>query len=675
VLQYVIAGLATGGIYAIAASGLVITYVSSGILNFAFASMAFFIARFYYFLHVQHNWGIVPAAALALFVAGPALGIALYYAVFRFLRLSSALVKVVVTLGLSVTIPALATIIFGNGAILKAPGLAPEPVRVFDFLGVPVTLDTVIIYIAVVGSVVLGAGVLRYTEVGLKVRAMVDSPAMTSLSGSSVGAISVGVWAVGSFLAGLTGVLVAPNIGLDPANFTLLLASAFAAVVAAKLRSLPVAVIVGVLMGVVTSLIQWKLPPSSPWTGELIEAIPFIFIAIFLIYNLIRTGRVSETEGVGGALDRAILPQGESQLAGSTSVATLQTGSLGLIGKYAGPAFLIVVAFILPVLPLPSYYTPLIEAGVAYGIIFLSFTLVTGEGGMIWLCQITFAGVGAVTAAQLATNHGWPILAAIVAGGLVALPMGVIIGFFTIRLGDLYVALVTLTFGLLMDNLFFTQGIFQNSGLGVNMAPPKFVSGNIAFTYFLLIVFCVVALLVVNLRRSTTGLALNAVRWSEPGSRTLGISVLQMKTIVAGLAAMVAGIGGGFLATAQTSAQPMNFETFVGVAWLAVLVTAGVRSCSAALFAGLTFSILPGLTLNWPTWTAQVPPLLFGLGAIGIAKFPDGTLAEQGRQFRRLLFKLSRQAPPPVLEGVPQDERELVLGEEPPAHIASEVSS
>ena len=63
-------------------------------------------------------------------------------------------------------------------------------------------------------------------------------------------------------------------------------------------------------MGVVTSLIQRYLPPSSNWTTEIVDAVPFMFIAVFLLYNLIRRGRVGETERVGGALDRAITPQG-----------------------------------------------------------------------------------------------------------------------------------------------------------------------------------------------------------------------------------------------------------------------------------------------------------------------------------------------------------------------------
>src|SRR5580700_4447514 len=166
-LQFVIAGLVPGGIYAIASAGLVITYTSSGILNFAFGALAYFIARFYYFLHTQHAWAIVPAAVVSIGIAGPALGVVLYALLFRHLRLSSSLIKVVATIGLLVALPSLATLIFGNQAIQQAPGLAPEPVHVYRFLGVPVTLDQVIVYACVIVTVVVGAVVLRYTEVGL----------------------------------------------------------------------------------------------------------------------------------------------------------------------------------------------------------------------------------------------------------------------------------------------------------------------------------------------------------------------------------------------------------------------------------------------------------------------------------------------------------------------------
>ena len=421
-LQFVIAGLVLGGIYAICSAGLVITYTASGILNFAFGAMAFFIARFYYFLNTQHSWSILPAAVLSILVASPALGVFLYFVLFQHLRLSSPMIKVVATIGLLVAIPAAAVLIFGNQAIQSAPGLAPQPVAVYQVFGVAVTLDQVIVYACVLATVIVGALILRYTDVGLKVRAMVDSPAMTDLSGTNPTFISVGVWAVSTLFAGLAGVLAAPIVGLDPDKFTILIAASFAAVVAARLRNLTVAVIVALLMGIATSLIEGYLPPSSSWTTEFIDAVPFIVVAVVLVYELLRRGRVGETDGWGGALDRAITPQGESRLAGSTSN-VVESASLGFFGRYAGPVLLIAAVGVVPLI-VQGYWVGVMAAGFAYAVILLSWTIVTGEGGMLWLCQITFAGVGALTTAQLANNHGWPVLLAVLAGGVVALADG-----------------------------------------------------------------------------------------------------------------------------------------------------------------------------------------------------------------------------------------------------------
>ena len=224
-IPYVLAGLVLGSIYAIAAAGLVITYESTGILNFAFGALAYFIARFYYYLIVQKEWSILPAATVAIVITAPALGLALYFALFRFLRLSSSLIKVVATIGLSVTLPALALLLFGNEAILLAPGLAPQPVQTVHVAGVAITIDQLIVYACVVATVVIGALVLRYTDVGLRVRAMVDSEAMTALSGTNPGAISAGVWAVSTFFAGLAGSSRRRSSASQPGNFTLLIAA------------------------------------------------------------------------------------------------------------------------------------------------------------------------------------------------------------------------------------------------------------------------------------------------------------------------------------------------------------------------------------------------------------------------------------------------------------------
>jgi len=621
----VIAGLVTGGIYAIAAASLVVTYQSAGILNFAFGSMAYALARLYYYLNTQQHWAILPSAIVSILVAGPVLGVGLYYLVFRRLRMASTLIKIVATIGIAVAIPPATNLIFGNGAILSAPGLAPQPVKVFRFLGVPVTMDQIIVYGCVITIVAVGAFILRYTDVGLRVRAMVDSPAMTSISGANPERIAVGVWAVSTALAGLAGILAAPSIGLDAGAFTLLMAAAFAAVIAARMRNLPIAVGVGLLMGIAGSLVLYFVPPSSSFDADVLPSIPFIVTAIFLVYWMVRGTAVDESEHVGGTLDQSIIPQGGTSTRGGRPPAAL-----------GWPVSAIAFALIcLTPLLLNQFWVGLIGQGASLAIIYLSFTLVTGEGGMIWLCQATFAGIGAAAAAQLAVHHGWPVLPAIAVGALLAVPFGVVIGLLTIRLGNLYVALVTLTFGLLFDDLVFTQQTFANNGIGVNVNLPSFAGSTTGFTYLTLAVFGILSLLIVNLRHSTPGLALNAVRWSPAGSKTMGISVLRMKLLVAALAAFVAGVGGAMYALSLGVAQPTNYATLGGYVWLAVLVTLGIRSNMAALCAGLSFALLGGIAVTYlPATYGNIAPILFGLGAVQVAKYPNGVMTENARQVR-----------------------------------------
>src|ERR1700728_1467416 len=93
VLSYVIAGLVLGSIYALCASGLVVTYVSAGVLNLSFGALAFVIARIYYWLQVQHNWATWQAGLLAIVAGGPILGFALWALIFRYMARATQLTK------------------------------------------------------------------------------------------------------------------------------------------------------------------------------------------------------------------------------------------------------------------------------------------------------------------------------------------------------------------------------------------------------------------------------------------------------------------------------------------------------------------------------------------------------------------------------------------------------
>jgi len=622
VLSYLLAGLALGSIYAIAASSLVVTYVASGVFNLAFAAMAFTVARVYYDLNTAQGWGIVPAAAASLLVFAPLFGAALYVLLFRHLRNRSMVIKLMTTMGLAVALPPLVELALGSISSTAAPGLAPRPLGVMRPFGAVLNTDQLATYIGLAVVLAVGLIILRFTDAGLKVRALVDSEALTSLSGTSPGRVSLGVWAASAMMSGLAGILIAPTSGLSVEAMTYMMAAAFAAVVAARLHSLPVAVVTALLMGVATNVVQKYLDASSSLTAAVIPSVPFAFMLLSLLYTAAR-GQAGETQA-GGALDRAINVQG-----GDPAMAPTRPWKLGAVNVPLTMtlAFLGVVAT-LPVM-LDDYWAGLIAAGIALSIALLSFTLVTGEGGMVWLCQITFAGLGAVLAADLATNHGWPPLSAVLLGSLFIVPVGVLIGILTIRLGNLYIALVTLTFGLLVQTLILTRDPFYNYGAGVFMPRPEFALNNRDFAYLALGAFLLLGLLVLNLRRSTAGMTLSAVRWSENGARTLGISILQSKVLVTGLATYVAAVGGGFLAMNFQSSLPDSFNPFTGLVWLAVLMTIGSRSIMAALVAGLMFYLMPGVFSNYlPSSLASVPVILFGVGAVVLAKNPEGVLAQ-----------------------------------------------
>lgn len=638
-LQYVLAGLALGSIYAIASAGLVITFVSAGVLNFAFGSMAYVIARFYYYLNSQHGWPTNAAGVVSILVVAPLFGMFLYAVLFQFLRGKPTLVKLVCTIGLSVALPPIADLVFGNQAITSAPGLAALSDQPFHFLGTPVTTDQVIIYGFLLFVLVAGTAVLRLTDVGLRVRAMVDSEAMASLSGTNPGRVALGVWAVSSMLAGAAGILVAPTAGLTTTGMTTLMAAAFAAVIAARLRSLPGAIAVAMLMGVVTDVIQKYLPANSSLTAAIIPSIPFGFILVFLVFYVIRSGTLDENAGTGGPLDEAIRPA-DLEAAVGAPAASATSGWASRVGLVP----LLAVAALPLIFHGTQYWLGLVALGLCYAVSFISYTVVTGEGGMLWLSQIIFAGVGALGAAQFVKHWHVPVLLAIVMAAIIAAASGAIIGLLTIRLGDLYVALVTLTFGLLVEQLVFTRNAFLQGGLGVPLNPPKFATGTMAFAYLTLAVFVVFAVLTLNLRRATSGLALRAVRDSEPAARTLGLSVVQVKVIVGSIAAFVAAVGGGFLAMDTRIAQPQTYATFAGLVWLAVVVTLGVRSITAAALAGLSFALMPGVFQTYvPTRWGEVPAILFGLGAVGVARHPEGAVLQNARQLRDLIARLSSE--------------------------------
>jgi branched-chain amino acid transport system permease protein len=136
-------------------------------------------------------------------------------------------------------------------------------------------------------------------------------------------------------------------------------------------------------------------------------------------------------------------------------------------------------------------------------------------------------------------------------------------------------------------------------------------------------------------------MAIVAVRSSERGARSIGLNSAATKVGAMCIGGFIAGIGGGMMALYAGAAAPEDFATLFGFVWLAVVVTIGVRSVLGALIAGISFTVLPAVFTTYlsQTW-AQVPTVLFGLGAIFIAGNPDGVVTAYARQFDALRARL-----------------------------------
>jgi branched-chain amino acid transport system permease protein len=629
----IVSGLVLGSIYAISALGLVLTYTASRVFNFAHGAIAYFVAVFYYWLHTRHGWSVPAAAFASIGVVSPLLGLFLWAALFRRLAHTPPVVRFVSTVGLWVALPALVKVIFPwtRSEIFEPEGLIEGEPRVFDVVGVAINANQLVVLI---GAAVVAVGLtvlIRYTALGLSIRATVDSPRVAGIAGVNTSVVTASSWMIGTTLAGLAGVLLTPILGLADIQFTLLLVASLGAVVIARMTSLPLAFGGALLIGLAQEVSREWLPDSGVFAKGFRPSIPFIAMLVFLLAYQGLKGERFEVDTRTTRQDRPEAP----------APPPLRGWRAAL-----GPLLLAGALFSVP-LWLSDFWVGVVGQGMGLAILFLTFTVVTGEGGMVSLCQMTLAGIGGFTAAKLATDSGWPLGLALLVGAVIAVPVGMLVAGLSLRLGGLYLALATLAFSQLVENLVFAREDFDNFGTGVEIARPEFFGIDFdeaaPFYLLLVVVFLFMALLVYNLRRGTSGLVFASMRSSEPASATIGISVVRSKMIAFGASALIAGLGGGLYAVAIGRAAPASFGLIIGIVWLAIVVTWGVRSILGALIAGIIFVVAPQLVSLYLTegWS-DVPTMLFGLGAIALAREPRGVLFDIVNHQR--LRRLRRQA-------------------------------
>ena len=394
-LSYALPGIPYGCTFALVAIGLVLSYQSTGVFNFAFGAQAY-VAAVAYAQLASHGVPRALSGVLAILVLSPLLGVLIDRLIFSRIPTGNVAAKTIAALGLMVGLPALVTILVGPGDISSPPSLLFDVNTViFHVAGTPVDgvqLSTVVVTILVLIALTT---TLRHSVFGLEMRAAVESPRLLRLHGVSSRRVTTLAWATSSTLAGLAGVLLAPRyatVSID--NYTVLLVAAIAGAAIAGLESPVIAAVASVGIGVAMGLTTGYAPAGSVWSTGLLSAIPFVLLLGLLAFHP-KLRRLGSSEDPLASVDpppTPILPPERS---------VMLTSSL----RYIGPAVLVLMVISM-LTWVSSTWVFVITGGLGLSLVFMSITLTTGAAGQVSLCQATFAGVGAFTAGQLATHQG-----------------------------------------------------------------------------------------------------------------------------------------------------------------------------------------------------------------------------------------------------------------------------
>ena len=627
-LAFTIVGIVTGSIYAVAAGGLVLTYTTSGVFNIAHGAIGMLMAFVYWELHHNRGWPTPVALVLVLVVIAPLFGVVVERTLARNLAHASLVSSLVVTIGLLLVLMGLAFNLWPPAGRRVEGFFAPGGV---DVGPVFVTWHEVVAVGAAV-AVALGLRLLLFrTRTGVTMRATVDHRALATLTGARPGRASMLSWALGSSLAALAGILLAPVLQLNVQALTLLVVNAYAAAMVGRLQSFPLTFAGAVALGLTESYAVGYLPSTGALANVRL-AIPTLML--FAVLLVLPDTRLRAGSAVVARVPR-LPPMRTSLLAGAAFVSV----SLLFAGFVSDPTL------------------GDLSRGVALAIVALSLVPLTGWAGQVSLCQMTFAGVGALAATKLvASGTLLGLVAAAVAAGLV----GSVVALPALRVRGLYLALATLAFASLMDNVVFVrEDAFGNFGsLPVQRLSIGGWSAESEAAYFVVLcaAFALLAGGLLALRRRPFGRRLSALRDSPAACATMGMDLTLVKLQVFALSSAVAGVGGALFAGLQESASADDYTMFAGLPVVLLAVLGGITAVTGALVGGLVLAGFPVLAQN-VSWLDSLAILGPGIIGITLARHPDGIVLEASDRWhgRR------RAGPEVVVDDLSEDLTELGL--------------
>lgn len=594
-LQFTLFGVMLGCIYAIAAMGLVLTYTVTGVFNFAHGAVGMIAAFCYYELRIEQGWPTPVAGAAVVFGLCPLMGLLTERLLRRFSGAGSS-TSLVVTVALTVAFLGLAQRVFDPSVARNLPLMFGE--RRIVIGSVPISYDR-IAHVAIAVAIAFGLRFLLFnTDMGAQMRSVVDDPELARLNGVRDVWIARCSWMIGFVLAGIGGVLFASGQGLQTIVLTFLVLNAFAAAMIGRLRSLPLTFLGALALGLTQELtnVTWLWPDSELFI-RLRLAIPGLFLIVAVA--LVPSARLAAGRVVG---------------VGQPAIPTLRRALLGGAG---------LVAFVLLLVELlPEQYDVHVVRALVIATIGLSLVTLTGLSGQLSLAQYLFLGVGAyVASTSMGRGPGGMVL-----GGLAAAVLGLVVALPSVRLKGLHLALSTFGFALAGRELLI--GDSHLFGLGGRSVPRPTILGlstasDGAFAVWCSIVFSLIGLGLVALRRSRVGRQLTAVRDSEIGASSIGTKVRTAKLLVFAGSAFVAGCAGSLFGGLQGVADATQFEPVNGLVIVLFVFVGGVTSITGALFAGALFSLLALAQSEVPS-AAGLVFVGVGAAAVALGRQPNG---------------------------------------------------
>ena len=247
---------------------------------------------------------------------------------------------------------------------------------------------------------------------------------------------------------------------------------------------------------------------------------------------------------------------------------------------------------------LPNYPLFVLSLAIVNTIAVLGVNLVMGHAGQISLGQAGFSAIGAYATALLVVNLDVSYWLAVPAGALLAAISGYILGLPALRLGPLYVSMVTFGFGLIVVIIVQNWYELANGPNGMVVPPPVFFGRELfprEFHVAIVAVAAVLFLLARNIVNSKHGRAFIAIRESELAARGMGVNLAHYKTTAFALGAFAAGISGGLFAGLAQFVNPDAFVFPVSILYVTMGILGGINTLVGAAIGGAMLTALPEL--------------------------------------------------------------------------------